>query len=230
MMQHNKFEGARMNHRPVMSSELTMEQRCRIDGAYRRAEALRGAHQSLVAMASHDVKGFQEMARWVVATCRSGTEQAIAEELAEMRIDTWCPLEKFTKRPRRGLKPVNYYRPFFRGYLFCRIVPSHEAYAGLLAASRLNSIMGRDGSPFFLPERMMDALRLGTKQSKQDQDDERMSVWQGARVIVRSGPFVDFEATVRRVLKSRWKVVIEVALFGQMNAVEIDIDSVEVRA
>lgn len=230
MMQHNKFEGARMNYRPVMSGELTSDQRSRIDDASRKAEALRDAHRSLVAMASREAVGFDALSRWVVATCRTGTEQAIAEELASERIESWCPLEKFTKRPRRGLKPVDYHRPFFRGYLFCRVVPTHEAYAGLLAASRLRSIMGRDGRPFLMPEKMMDALRLGTKQNKQDQDDERMPVWQGARVIVRSGPFADFEATVRRVLKSRWKVVIETNVFGSMNPIEIDIDSVQVDA
>src|SRR5690606_20491906 len=132
------------------------------------------AKARLIAMAREERPGFERMARWVVATCKSGSEQAVHDELREHGINVWCPLEKIRARPRRSLKAVDIYRPYFKGYLFVRVIPDNEAYVGLLSASRLMGIMGRDGKPFLMPDRLMDALMLGSRKAKEDHDDERV--------------------------------------------------------
>lgn len=228
MMQHKDIQGARMAYRKVFENELTVSQRSRIYEAKGKAEAAISAMQNLKLMASNNVPNFEVNARWVVATCRIGTEESIADELRDQNIDSWCPLGRFRKRPRRGLKSVDYFRPLFRGYLFARVVPCHEAYAGLLSASRLLSLMGRDGKPYIMPERLMNALMLATKKHEYLQEDEvKVPYSPGDTVKVLSGPFASFQMIVRAVLPTHWKVSGEVEIFGRMTPIELDLDSVE---
>jgi transcriptional antiterminator NusG len=168
------------------------------------------------------------MARWIVATCRSGSEQTIAEELNGSHIQTWCPLEKFRTRPRRSLKPVDIYRPFFRGYLFIRVMPSHEAYAGVLSASRLSGLMSRDGRPYLMPPRLMDALIANMRKRQTLQRDEvKLPFTIGDRMRINQGPFSSFTAMVRAALPDKWQAEVEVEIFGRMTPITIDIDSLE---
>lgn len=225
-MQHKKINGATLAFRPMTEADMTHDERRRAYDARDRAAALRSARGNLVHEACCDKAGFDDLARWIVVTCRSGSEQVIAEELKDARISSWCPLEKFKTRPRRSLKPVDIYRPFFRGYLFVRLIPSHEAFAGLLSASRLNGIMGRDGKPFLMPPRMMDALMLGMKKRVVVQEDEvKLPFSIGDRMRIKDGPFTDFTAMVRAALPDKWQAEVEVEIFGRMTPVTLDIDS-----
>ena len=228
MMQHRAMNGQKLGYRPMAEAELREEERRRAYEGQDRAHRAIGARARLIAMAREDRAGFDRMARWVVATCRAGSEQVVHDELREQGISAWCPLEKFRIRPRRSLKAVDIYRPYFKGYLFVRVIPDNEAFVGLLSASRLKGLMGRDGRPFLMPEKLMDALMLASRKSKRDQDDDRvLPVREGQRVVIRSGPFSDFHATIRRVIGDRWKVMAETEMFGRMTALELDIDSVE---
>lgn len=228
MMTVRNVNGKQLAYRPVHEGELTVRQRERIEGARHRAERLRDGHICLVEAASRHVLGFEAMARWIVATCRPGSEEGIARELGEVGIVTWCPKEHLRTRPRRKLKPVDIYRPYFGGYLFVRVMPTREAFAGVLAASRLVGIMGREGQPFLMPEKLMNVLILAAKKDELDQQDKpKMPVRVGQRVDIHSGPFANFQATVRRLIPERWKVEAEVSLFGRMTPIELDVDSIK---
>lgn len=52
------------------------------------------SRQRMIAMARQDRPGFELKARWVVASCQSGTEQAVRDSLYEQRIECWCPCER----------------------------------------------------------------------------------------------------------------------------------------
>jgi len=228
MMTVGRVEGKRLAYRPVAEAELSRPERARIEEARRRADRLRQGHDSLTHAASCGRPDFEAKARWIVATCRSGSEQAIKAELDEAGIRAWCPTERHRRPPRRGRKAVDIFLPYFRGYLFVMVVPTQEAFAGVLAASRLQGLMGRDGKPFLMPPRLMDALLLSALKDKKDQEDRpKLPFRVGQRVSIRSGPFADFLATVRRLIPERWKMEAEVSLFGRMTLLEIDIDSIE---
>ncbi|WP_439604513.1 transcription termination/antitermination protein NusG [Shinella sp.] len=228
MMTVRDTDGKQLAYRPMHAAELTEEERNRIDLARDRAERLRDGHNSLIEAASSRFVRFDQVARWVVATCRQGSEESIARELGELGIVTWCPKEHLRTRPRRKLKPVDIYRPYFGGYLFVRVIPTREAFAGLLAASRLQGIMGRDGVPYLMPEKLMNIIILAAKKDETDQKDKpKMPVRVGQRIDIHSGVFANFQATVRRLIPERWKLEAEVSLFGRMTPVELDIDSIE---
>ncbi|WP_411033829.1 transcription termination/antitermination protein NusG [Shinella sp. BYT-45] len=228
MMTVGHVDGKKLPYRPVAEAELSPRERMRIEEACHRADRLRAGHDSLVHAASRHRQDFEKMARWIVATCRSGSEQAIVAELAAVGIEAWCPTERHRRPPRRGRKAVDIFRPYFRGYLFVRLIPTQEAFAGVLAASRLQGLMGKDGRPFLMPPKIMDALILAARKDEKDQEDRpKLPFRIGQRVCIRSGPFADFLATVRRLIPERWKMEAEVSLFSRMTLLEIDIDSIE---
>lgn len=211
----------------IDANALTGEQRRRLEDGQRRAENLRAAQENLVAMACASRPRFAELARWIVGTCKPGLELRIRDELAELGIESWCPCEMVKRPPRRGLKAVEIPRPLFRGYLFLRVIPDTDAFAGVLSASRLSALMGRDGTPFLLSEDLMRRLRLRVAKRIADQDDKPGKPWWVDRpATVTHGPFASFTATVRALLGDGDRVRAEVNVFGRLTPIELAVDSI----
>ncbi|MCF1493990.1 transcriptional antiterminator, partial [Agrobacterium vitis] len=105
-----------------------------------------------------------------------------------------------------------------------------EAYVGLLLASKLRSLMGRDGKPYLMPEPLMRQLLLSAKTAERKHMDAGdvppMPDVLGKQVTIRSGPFADFVVTVRKVLSKRGQVVVDVPLFGGMSEITMGIDAI----
>lgn len=229
MMTERKLDGKKLSYRPMTECELSRVERERVYLASSQQEGRRDRHNDLIVeAASRSYMSFEAHARWVVGVCRIGGERIVLDDLAAAGIQAWCPMEHLRTRPRRGLKPVDIYRPYFGGYVFVRVIPGQKAYAGVLAASRIRGFMGRDGRPFVMPEKVMDLLILNAKKDEMDQrDNPKLPIAPGARVSIGKGPFANFLATVRRLIPDRWRAEVEVNLFGRMSVIEIDIDSIE---
>ena len=230
MMQHKRLKGKRIEYRPMCEAELAERERDAVYSSVNRMMDARARNVSVVAMARKDRPGFEDAARWVVATCKSGAEQSASASLSEQGIECWCPTERFRKPPRRGQKPVEIQRTIFRGYLFVRVVPDNEAFAGLLATGRLQGLMASGDTTYLMPERLMVRLMLALKKRQR----KHMVAGElppapdllGRKVVIRSGPFAEFLGTVRRVLEKRGEVVLDVPLFGGMTEMTIGVDSI----
>ncbi|OLP44144.1 hypothetical protein BJF95_06150 [Rhizobium oryziradicis] len=195
-----------------------------------RINEAEASRQRMIAMARCNRAGFEQLGRWLVASCTSGMEQAIRDSLQEQGIECWCPCEKLRYPPRRGKQAVEIQRAIFRGYLFVKVIPDNEAFVGLLVASKLKGLMGQDGKPYLMPENLMSKLMLSAKKSERKHMDASSlpvpSDVVGKTVTIRSGPFADFVVTVRKVLSNRGQLVVDVPLFGGMSEVTLGVDSV----
>lgn len=218
-MEHNRDR----NQQTVISNERLL--------TLARVTAVEARRKRQIAMARHDRPDFDQLARWVVARCKSGLEQVIRDALTEQGIECWCPCERRRLPPRRRKPAIVVERALFRGYLFVRMIPDNEAYAGLLLASRLQSLMGRDGKPYLMPETLMRQLQLSAKTAERQHMDAcgvpPMPDMLGKQVTIRSGPFADFVVTVRKVLSKRGQVVVDVPMFGGMSEVTMGVDAIE---
>lgn len=221
----------KIDYRTISAGELSERERMLVQRRRDAADAARQRRDEAVRWARKDRPGYDRLARWVVATCRVGTENAVSDSLAEAGIECWCPRERLLARPRRGLQAVDIFRPIFRGYLFVRVVPDRYAYAGLLVAAKLRGLMCQDGVPYLMPDTLMDLLQLAALETQRKQADKEdlppLPDLTGKRGIVRSGPFADFTVTVRRLLSKKRKAVVEVPMFGVMKEVSLDVDSIE---
>ncbi|MCF1433176.1 transcriptional antiterminator [Agrobacterium vitis] len=216
MMQHNRDR----NQQTVISNERLL--------TLARVTTVEARRQRQIAMARRDRPDFDQLARWVVARCKSGLEQAIRDALTEQGIECWCPCERRRLPPRRRKPAITVERPLFRGYLFVRVIPDNEAYAGLLLASKLQSLMGQDGKPYLMPEALMRQLQLSARTAERQHMDAGdvppVPDMLGKQVTIRSGPFADFVVTVRKVLSRRGQVVVDVPMFGGMSEVTVGVD------
>ncbi|MCF1492669.1 transcriptional antiterminator [Agrobacterium vitis] len=216
MMQHNR------NQQTVISNERLLR--------LARVTAVEVRRKRQIAMARRDRPDFDQLARWLVARCKGGLEQAIRDALEQQGIDCWCPCERLRLPPRRGKPAITVERPLFRGYLFVRVIPENEAYAGLLVASRLQSLMGQDGKPYLMPEALMRQLQLSAKTAERAHMDAGdvppMPDMLGKQVTIRSGPFADFVVTVRKILSKRGQVVVDVPMFGGMSEVTMGVEAI----
>ncbi len=152
----------------------------------------------------------------------------IEEELAACGIESWCPVEMKLRRARRGLKAVENPCALFRGYVFVHVIPTMEAFAGVLSASRIGGLMGRDGRPFLMPEDLMRRMRLRAQKREAKQKDEAAQEWRNRKVTVRHGPFASLTATIRDLLGKGDRVSVEVDIFGRMTVMELDVDSIQI--
>ncbi len=223
----------KLEFRQMTEADLSAGERAGVYGRQSAAAMARDGRERVVAMARRDRDGWQAASRWVVATCRVGREDIVSDSLGAAQIECWCPRERWRKPPRRGMPAVEIFLPIFRGYLFARVVPDSEAYAGLLAAAPLKGLMMQGGRPYIMPERLMDALMLSAVERERKQQDSEdlppMPKIVGRRVTIRSGPFADLTVTVRQLLSRRREVVVDVPFFGGMTEARIGIDSVLIR-
>ncbi|WP_337737631.1 transcription termination/antitermination NusG family protein, partial [Agrobacterium vitis] len=194
------------------------------------AKAVEVKRQRQIAMARRDRPDFDRLARWVVASCKIGMEQVIRDSLGQQAIECWCPCERLRLPPRRGKPAITVQRALFRGYLFVQVIPDNEAYVGLMLASKLRSLMGRDGKPYLMPEPLIRQLLLSAKTAERKHmeagDVPPMPDVLGKQVTIRSGPFADFVVTVRKVLSKRGQVVVDVPMFGGMSEITMGIDAI----
>lgn len=230
MMQHKEFKGRKIKYRHMLEAELGDRDREAAYHAQSRAMGQREHDAALVAMARRDRPAFERLARWIVATCRTGTERQIGDVLESQGIECWIPTERRQKPPRRGQKAVEIQVPVFRGYLFVRVIPDNEAYAGLLSAAKLNGLMSSGGKVYLMPEKLMERLRLvGKKRERKQIDAADLPALKkaiGKPAAIRSGPFADFMVTIRRVLEKRGELVVELPIVGGLVEMTIDVDSI----
>ena len=200
----------------------------RRDGRFLMADAERRAGRNLIAMARKDVGGFEAHARWIVGTCKRGMEMRVEEELSGAGIECWVPVEIKLFRPRRGIEAKKVPRPLFGGYVFIRVIPTMEAYAGVLSASRVSHLMGREGRPFLMSDELMRTIRLRAAKKARKQKDGGNEWWVGHQATVTHGPFASFTATIRSLVGKGDRVSAEVDIFGRMTAIELDVDSIRI--
>ncbi len=220
MMRVSGLKGKRVNVRQV--NAFGQLAHMKENEARLRAEAAMKGGAALVEAATRNWKDFEKSARWYVARCRAGQEMRIAAELANAGIEAWCPVKDVRRKKRFGSGVAVYSVPVFHSYVFVRLMPVAEAWVGALMASRLVALVGRNGVPLPIANDIVNTLKLNVNRRPKNDEDLPIKVGDTARVI--EGPFASFMATVKAVMGKRWRVKVDVDIFGRMTPVELEID------
>ena len=121
-----------------------------------RTLARRRIDERLLAAASVDVEGAR---RWFALRSAHRGEVALVDRLRAIRVDAVLPVKQVQAGRRfqpRAAKVVH--KPVLPGLVFVNLVPSDEAFAGLLRVRDVAAVVGKDGRPYPIGDREMNGF------------------------------------------------------------------------
>lgn len=159
---------------------------------------------------------------WHCVQAKPGRESLARDNIKELGIEAYCPMQ-VTRPVLRGRATAERLRPRFSGYLFaafCEHDPWQHINSTLDGVHRL-LYTAPDRPAVISAKWIEDLMRLG-RASDGAIDDARpaLHLALGDRVLITSGPFESFEATVQRVCNKRVCVAYEI--FGRITVGWID--------
>lgn len=177
-----------------------------------------------------------ETAPWFVVTTGNRAEISVDNDLDRKGVERWLPMKKGDET-RRGCRPVATRLaklvPAFPGYLFVRIVPSSDAWQGLLSLDGVAAIIGSsDGRPFPVCCKIVNKLKMMIEDGELDRTVEAKRLKVGDRVAVKDGPFgweegeLDWIEEAREGYVGTLHVRVLMSIFGRMVPVSLTLDQI----
>lgn len=166
-------------------------------------------------------------ARWFVASTHGDAGRACGQ-LTEAGLDARAPtIAALKRRPReRGFDEIRV--PLFTGYVFVRLRPRNEAFAGVLGFERIAALLGGDGVPRALPEATMAEI-FALEVAPARPLSRRQMLIGGERVRVAAGPLMGLVGTALGPEALRTGTVdVEIDLFGRMTPCKLALDALDI--
>lgn len=189
-----------------------------------RVIAERRMDAELLAMASRTVAGER---RWFALRSAPRRELDLVVRLDESGVDVVVPTRQMPIarrfQPRRA-KVVH--RPVLGGLVFVRLVPSSGAFAGLLRVSGVCAVVGKDGEPYQIGDREMNAFMDLAQAGAFDERNAPTGLVVGSRVRIKVGPYADFSGILEGYAKGRAARVLTF-LFGHEMTVDVKLAHLE---
>lgn len=210
--------------------QLNEDERRRLMEACRpvlgRGESITRRTQALLAAAGE----FGPEARWYALQVERHAENAVDSLLWDVGIEHWLPMKK-VKPPRRGGRGKDdrptYERLAFPGYVFVRVMPMADAFAGLRLLKGVTGIVSDASGPVHVPDRILLEWRAFLQR---DPETEAFWLRVGQMVRINSGPFATYNGFVADLSDAQrlGRLIVEVMIFGQMAPVQLGLDQIEV--
>ena len=171
-----------------------------------------------------------EWAGWFVVAVRCGFEEMVEASLQSDDIDVWLPMRKrrILKNPKKRSSRARFVKePAFSGYLFVRLVPSPQAWQGILGFDNAESVLGSKRGPLALSDRDVSALRdlFDCPQPKISLAIERFC--QGDLVHITGGKLENLRGVVEQDWPNQARLEVLVAMFGRQVPVNLPLAFIE---
>ncbi len=136
------------------------------------------------------------------------------------------PKEKI-EEIRNGKKREND-RKIFPGYVLVKMDYSDEMGLLIRKTPKVSSFIGvaKDSRPVPISQKEVDSILQQVKESK-EKARHKVEFEVGERVRIIDGPFIDFHAIIEEVLYVKFKLRVNVQIFGRDTSVELDFGQVE---
>jgi len=170
---------------------------------------------------------------WYVVHTYSGYENKVKANL-EKRVESMAMQDKIFRvivpeeeeRDVKNGKEKITKRKVFPGYVLVEIVMTDDSWYVVRNTPGVTGFVGSSGhgskpTPL-LPDEVTSILKqMGMEERHREADYEL-----GETVIVKEGPFADFEGSVEEIDQDKGKLKVLVNMFGRETPVELDFDQV----
>ncbi len=158
--------------------------------------------------------------QWFAAYTLPRHEKYVSETLFERRVETFLPLYRSPRQWKKS-RPVVLDLPLFPTYVFIRIARRERSL--VLRMPGVISIVGSSKDPWALPDREIEALRLGMEALKFEPHPYLRT---GEKVRVRSGVLRGVEGVLTRT-ENECHLILAFDAIMRSVSVEVDADDLE---
>ncbi|WP_438752048.1 transcription termination/antitermination protein NusG [Pararhizobium sp. O133] len=213
MTMQRKIEGVKIPYRPMTEAELSHDERLRAYGGSQRQFEKGRITTRFLGEASRDkVDSAPLKAKWFCLQLDQRREFTVEKALAEKNIEAFMPRETWVS-VRLGRK-IETVMPYFPGYMLVRIVPKHEAFAGLLRVKHVRDIVGGDTGYHVVHEGDVEMFKRICAKIDAPRIATDKTICEGSKADITDGPFAGFGCLVLSVTwsrEARARVAIDVA-------------------
>lgn len=166
---------------------------------------------------------------WYVIRTDAHAEMAVDNLLTSANVEHWLPFMKVSDRRRGGRKracrePLEVLA--WPGYMFVRVVPSPEAWAGLRTVKGILGVLGADEKPFPVKHEKVLQLKVFLEGNVIAIGEIAKGLKVGELVRVNQGPFASFPGTVSELCDDG-RARVEVMIFGRAVPVTLGLDQID---
>lgn len=128
---------------------------------------------------------------------------------------------------RNGRKLENN-RKIFPGYVLVKMVYSDEIGLLVRKTPKVSGFIGvaKDSRPVPISQKEVDSI-LQQISNSQEKARHRVEFEVGERIRIIDGPFVDFNAIIEEVIYDKFRLRVNVQIFGRETSVELEFGQVE---
>jgi transcriptional antiterminator NusG len=173
------------------------------------------------------------MKNWYVVHTQTGSEekvkQALENRLREEGLQEYIskiviPTEQVSEI-RSGKKRISQ-RKFFPGYLLLEMELNEEVYLFIRKTPGVTGFIGLGRKPMPLSQVEVDNILKRTEET-QVKPSPKILFEKGEQVMVKDGPFVNFNGIIDEIHPEKGKLKVSVSIFGRATPVELEYWQVE---
>lgn len=171
--------------------------------------------------------------QWYILKTKTGNELSAKEALLE-RIESKnmqdyfgemiIPSENVVQMIRGRKQTRN--KKFFPGYIFISMHLNDHTWHLVRSVTKISGFIGNGTVPSPISEEEVKKIAEQVKEGS-DKVKPKINFNLGETVVVRDGPFSNFNGTVEEINEEKCKVKVLVSIFGRPTPVELDFTQVE---
>ncbi|MEP9389639.1 transcription termination/antitermination NusG family protein [Mesorhizobium sp. KR9-304] len=165
---------------------------------------------------------------WFVLLVAEGLDIVVDNLLTNERIEHWMPALKLERKRRYGRRRPGFeplVSPALPGYMFAKVVPSAETWAGLKMLDGVVGPLGGAACPSPVKAKEITKLKAFIEGDAKAVEILTNALRAGDRVAVDNGPFGGFEGIVS-LLSGKGRLEVEVDIFGRSTPVDLELAQV----
>ncbi len=176
----------------------------------------------LLAAASLGVEGRRQ---WFALRSGNRGELDLVQRLTDSHVDAIVPVKQVPASRRAGTRKI-IHKPVLRALVFVNIVPSDEAFAGLLRVKGVSALVGKDGLPYPIGDREMNVFMDLAQAGAFDERNAPTGLVVGSKVRIKVGAYADFDGILEGYAKGRAARVLT-WMFGRELTVDVKLAHLE---